>query len=697
MSKAQGKSREEVINSLAERIDKFEKYSTPHSQAMADLASLLAKRLGLSSPEVVAVTEAARLHDIGLYAMSPMYHSTPNALRFEDRLDLWRHSIIGEQEMSKREFSRHAQLLVRWHHEWWNGTGYPDMLAFEDIPIGARILRAVELHNALTSARPYRAALGDKEALDALKASAGVECDPYVVVALIALLEEMYPPVEQTAPATIDEEATPSPFTQTSIEAEFADPESPIDLPDETTGGRQSASSIDNPSQGVTSTSWVPQRQVEQEPILNPINSSEQRSVTADESPRVWSHTPGSSEQSGSATGEMSQTVLESNQPVASPFSTPSINQQADTETEKPTELSTRQSQASSSGEAPQPPAQLEPLLKRRTFPQSLTTTPLEPTRQKVAVDESPRWRGWTGSGYNRKALLAFEASVLRQIPFETIAIAYSGEAKLDWYLKVWGKRILTNDERGWAAAIARAVVESREALGEERINQLLRDVYVPGNRLSNASLRRWFAETDCWWMENLRRNIAELEDESLRAQALLLGIQTGDYALSFNDETIDLRRPLATVFWRLAGRFSLGNIAHPHNRVSNLAPQDFIQQARADLLYLNLPPSQEEATGAAARAAWRESWVTGNAPEKTAETSLPPQTRQGYLSRLDRLLRAAAHIRKWAIGCQEVGLASAREVSELVKEHRAVRATYSKDVTEVAGGLRSYIIVAEK
>ena len=62
-----------------------------------------------------------------------------------------------------------------------------------------------------------------------------------------------------------------------------------------------------------------------------------------------------------------------------------------------------------------------------------------------------------------------------------------------------------------------------------------------------------------------------------------------------------------------------------------------------------------------------------------------------------DRLLDAAAHIKTWAIGYQEVGLVSARDISELIKEHRPVQATYSKDLTEVAGGLRSYIIVAEK
>src|SRR6185295_5907384 len=99
------------------------------------------------------------------------------------------------------------------------------------------------------------------------------------------------------------------------------------------------------------------------------------------------------------------------------------------------------------------------------------------------------------------------------------------------------------------------------------------------------------------------------------------------------------------------------------------------------------------------ARAQWRECWIqgkdTGDADDVLMLTTIP-QSKQAYLATADRLLRAAAHIRKWAIGYQESGLASAREVSDLIKEHRPVTATYSKDLTEVAGGLRNYIIVAE-
>src|SRR5580704_802712 len=190
---ATGKPREEIVTRLAQHIDSFEKYSGPHSMLMADLSAQLASRLGLAPTDINAIAEAALLHDIGLYQMSPAYLYNAGPLSLEERIDLWRHPIIGEQEMARRGASRHAQLLVRWHHEWWNGAGYPDMLSFEDIPIGARIIRAVELYSAVISDRPYRSGMSKDLAREILRSSAGIECDPYIVTALLPLVDEFFP------------------------------------------------------------------------------------------------------------------------------------------------------------------------------------------------------------------------------------------------------------------------------------------------------------------------------------------------------------------------------------------------------------------------------------------------------------------------------------------------------------------------
>ena len=243
-------------------------------------------------------------------------------------------------------------------------------------------------------------------------------------------------------------------------------------------------------------------------------------------------------------------------------------------------------------------------------------------SRHGIGVEQSKQWRGWSSSRNNRKLMLGFQASVLRQLEFRTIAIPFWSEARLDWYLKAWGKVIFANDPRQWAGIVARASVEATHPLSEDTIARILDEVYVPRVRLANPDLRRWFGETDAWWMDNLRRNIEALDDQVMRAQAITLGLQTGDYALSFDEETLELRRPLTTVFWRLAGRTFVGAAGQPHNRTFNHPAEDFIRQARADLLYLRSPSSQTDRGGAEARSDWRETWVTGAATSETAELS---------------------------------------------------------------------------
>ncbi len=637
METAKGKTREDVINRLADRIDSFEKYAQPHSRLMAELASHLARRFGLANADVDAVNEAAMLHDIGLYTMSPSYHSLPRPLGFEARLDLWRHPVIGEQQMAKRDAMRHSQLLVRWHHEWWNGSGYPDMLAFEDIPVGARILRAVELYSALLCDRPYRVALDEDEAIKALTSSAGIECDPYVVKALLTLLDELragipQPLAARREEATAVETAPEQPSTEQPLVVESA-PVLTLPEPSNNLWSAQALSASD------------------------PINSE---SV---QTPRSW----------GEGLHAFVQTTPE-----------PSEQQALDptqwNHTAAPTQPDVHD------------PAPSVPLIE------SLLASAKS---NDLANSDSQRWRGWTGSRYNRKALLGFQASVLRQLEFRSIAVPFWSEARLDWYLKAWGKLIFANDPRGWAGIVARANIEATESLGEDTITRILEDVYIPRVRLGNPGLRRWFGETDAWWMDNLRRNIEGLDDQLLRAQALALGLHTGDYALSFDEQTLDLRRPLTTVYWRLAGKSFAGPVGLPLNRSFNQPAEDFIKQVRADLLYLRSAASHSDRGGAEARSDWRESWVNGspagNEGEQHGKRPTPPQSKQSYLAALDRQLRPASNFKIWAVEYQEPGLATAQDIIELIKEYRPVKATYSKDVTEVAGGLRSYIIVGEK
>src|SRR5262249_10010032 len=286
--------------------------------------------------------------------------------------------------------------------------------------------------------------------------------------------------------------------------------------------------------------------------------------------------------------------------------------------------------------------------------------------------------RRWLSSSYIAGSLLGFQVSVLRQIEFKTVAIPFCGRGDVVWYLAALGKHVLANDPRPWAALAGRAVIES-EVLNDEQVFTILQDTYIPGARMSNPELRRWFGEADAWWMDNLRRKA--LEDSTSRDQVLLLGMQAGDYAQSFDEATCELKRPLTIVFRELA-RSSRAMLAmHPYNRAYQLPVQQFLRDARADLMYLNLPAGHPGLWGPLDRSAWRDTWILGHAPEAADDFSrLPtlPQSKKAYLETVDRILFSASRIRRWAIECRDIGLASARDISDLIKTHRTIQATYS-------------------
>src|SRR5690242_2434497 len=172
---------------LAKTVDKFERYEHPHAQRIAVIADEIAHDFHLARHDRGSLQTAALLHDLGEVAMERDYIQASRPLTFEERLDLARHPVIGEREASRAGADRAAQLLVRWHHEWWNGCGYPDALRREEIPLAARILRVVDSYVALTEARPFRAALSDEEARREIAGGAGIEFDPEIVNALLSL------------------------------------------------------------------------------------------------------------------------------------------------------------------------------------------------------------------------------------------------------------------------------------------------------------------------------------------------------------------------------------------------------------------------------------------------------------------------------------------------------------------------------
>jgi HD-GYP domain-containing protein (c-di-GMP phosphodiesterase class II) len=181
------KAASEAFFELAKTVDRFERYDEPHAQRIAVIADEIAVSFHLARHDRGSLQAAALLHDLGEVAMERDYIQGAHPLTTEERMDLWRHPVIGEREASRVGADRAAQLLVRWHHEWWNGAGYPDALRREEIPLAARILRVADSYAALTETRPFRAAFTEEGARRELADRAGIEFDPAVVRVLLSL------------------------------------------------------------------------------------------------------------------------------------------------------------------------------------------------------------------------------------------------------------------------------------------------------------------------------------------------------------------------------------------------------------------------------------------------------------------------------------------------------------------------------
>ena len=172
---------------ISARMDEAEGYTGRHGSRVAAVAEELAYAFNLAVHDRLIMQQSALIHDIGEIAMGREYFKENRILTAEEHLDMQRHPVIGEQQAAKEGMPRGVQLLVRWHHEWWNGNGYPDRLEGEQIPLAARILRAADTFAALTGERPFRKPIPIDEARRYMIEWAGIEFDPRVVKALISI------------------------------------------------------------------------------------------------------------------------------------------------------------------------------------------------------------------------------------------------------------------------------------------------------------------------------------------------------------------------------------------------------------------------------------------------------------------------------------------------------------------------------
>ena len=163
---------------------------------MAALTRAVARALELSSDDIDVLVRAAELHDVGKVAVPEAILAKPGPLDDIEWGFIRQHTIVGERILSAAPALVPVAKLVRSSHERYDGNGYPDGLAGEEIPLGARIISVCDAYHAMTSARPYDNALSHEEAMVEMRRCAGEQFDPDVVRSLCDVVEGL--PLETT-------------------------------------------------------------------------------------------------------------------------------------------------------------------------------------------------------------------------------------------------------------------------------------------------------------------------------------------------------------------------------------------------------------------------------------------------------------------------------------------------------------------
>ena len=166
---------------LATALEAKDPYTRGHSERVGAWSRRIAIALGLSPEDVETIAQAGLLHDIGKIGVPEPILRKPGALDEREWALMRRHPVIGAQIVAPFECLAGASIVIRHHHERHDGSGYPDGLAGEAIPLGSRIVAVADVYDALTSDRPYRRALSRREALDHLADEAGRLLDARVV------------------------------------------------------------------------------------------------------------------------------------------------------------------------------------------------------------------------------------------------------------------------------------------------------------------------------------------------------------------------------------------------------------------------------------------------------------------------------------------------------------------------------------
>jgi putative nucleotidyltransferase with HDIG domain len=176
-----------IVSTISALLDARDGATSAHSREVMVLAVKVAEELGLPGPDVEAVRIAALLHDVGKIAVSDTLLQKPGPLSEAEWTAMREHPTLGQRLLGKLPLPASAIEAIRYHHERYDGAGYPDGLAGEAIPLGARIVAVADAYHAMTSDRPYRRRSTVAQARKEIRRCAGAHFCPRVVEAFLAV------------------------------------------------------------------------------------------------------------------------------------------------------------------------------------------------------------------------------------------------------------------------------------------------------------------------------------------------------------------------------------------------------------------------------------------------------------------------------------------------------------------------------
>jgi response regulator RpfG family c-di-GMP phosphodiesterase len=185
-------SYESTLEALITALDFRDNETLGHSRRVVDYAVLVATAMHVGEPELSWIRRGAILHDVGKIGVSDAILRKPGKLDATEWEEMKRHPEMGFRMLKHIKFLKPALDIVYCHQERWDGSGYPRGLKGEQIPLGARIFAAVDTFDAMTSDRPYRAALTIEAARDEIRRFSGVQFDPVVAEAFLSIDERVW-------------------------------------------------------------------------------------------------------------------------------------------------------------------------------------------------------------------------------------------------------------------------------------------------------------------------------------------------------------------------------------------------------------------------------------------------------------------------------------------------------------------------